>query len=67
MRTKFYRRADVTISDRKVRKQFHGRRQVLFGREGLGLGPSVSRLLAVLLCSASRAPRTARSAAGGEK
>lgn len=40
VRTKFYGRADVTIWDRKVRKQFHGRRQVLFGREGLGLFPS---------------------------
>lgn len=48
----FYRTAGITIWVRKVRQQ------VLFGREGLALGPrsSVSRLLEELLCSASLAP-----------
>lgn len=33
MRTEFYRRADTTTAARKVRKQFHERRQVLLGQE----------------------------------
>lgn len=37
VRIKFYRRDDIPISVRKVRKQFHERRQVLFGKEGVGL------------------------------